>query len=250
MRPALVLLGVLLVGLSAGCGDDGGATTLPTAVTTTTFSPTTLPPPDCPAPVAISSTGDLLAVLAGMDWAGSGAYSSGLQPITPDLVVTGTVVLEAAAIPLPAECLERSDCSHQGGFFGGALPAGATLQGEADLTCLTAASRLTLANTTVRLRTVLVDTHPCAVNFVPVVEVEAPCGTPCGPGLALCPGDGVCYAQGDSFCRRCEGGGREECACRGADGPLPEGAHCTYWQSGDVRCDGTCRQGTCATACD
>ena len=174
-----------------------------------------------------------------MDWAGAGAYSSGLQPITPDLVVTGTVVLEAADIPIPEECLERSDCGHKGGFYGGSLPAGATLQDEADLTCLTAASRLTLTNTTVRLRTVLIDTHPCAVNFVPVVEVEMPCGPPCPEGSDLCPGDGVCYARGDTFCRLCEGNSRQACACRGADGPLPEGASCSYWQSGDVICAGT-----------
>ncbi len=34
----------------------------------------------------------LVAVLAALPWEGSGAYTSGPLPITPDLVVAGTVV--------------------------------------------------------------------------------------------------------------------------------------------------------------
>ena len=57
--------------------------------------------------------------------------------------------------------------------------------------------------------------------------------------------DGVCYEAGESYCRLCEGGSKEDCACRGGEGPLAEGESCTYWQSGDVQCVGTCRQGVC-----
>jgi hypothetical protein len=228
--------------LAAGCGDGGtsSSSTTTLAITTTT----TLPPLDCPDPVVVSSTEDLVAALAALPWEGAGAYTSGPLPITPDLVVSGTVVLEAGQLPIPATCLGRSDCSPRGGFWAGSV-AGVVVEGHADVTCLSAASRLTLTGTTVRLRPLLSDTHPCAFNYVPVVQVKPPCGTPCSSDQAMCPADGVCYARGTTYCQSCEGGSKEACACRGPGGPLEEGASCSYWESGDVRCDGICRQGTC-----
>lgn len=234
--PAVVVLAAVM--LAAGCGDDDGTSS---SFTTTT----TLPPLECPDPILISSTDDLVAVLAAIPWQGAGAYTSGPLPITPDLVVTGTVVLDAADLPMPADCLGRSDCRPQGAFSTGMAPPGTALDGEAGLDCGSGAARLTLTDTTVRLRPLLRDTHPCRYNFVPLVEVAPPCGSPCAEGQALCPVDGVCYSAGTGFCQACEGGAKEACACRGPGGPLEEGARCTYWESGDVRCDGTCRQGTC-----
>jgi len=240
--PGAVALAVLL--LAAACGDDGGE-----ASSTSTTATTTLPPLECPAPVAISTPEDLVGVLVALPWEGAGGYTSGPLPITPDLVVTGTVVLEAAGLPIPPNCLGRRDCSPDGGFWADASLAGVTAEGDAGLTCASAAARLTLTDTTVRLRPFLRDTHPCAFNFVPLVQVEPPCGTPCGAGASLCPVDGVCYAEGDRFCRLCESGTKEACACRGPQGPLPEGSSCSYWESGDVLCEGSCRQGECATSC-
>jgi len=238
-RKAAIALG-LVVALVAGCGEGGGEASSTTS--------TTLPPLECPDPITITSTEDLVAALVGLSWEGLGAYTSGVLPITPDLVVTGTVTLEAADLPIPQNCLDRSDCSREGGFWVGAPVPGVGGEGDADLPCGDAYARLVLTETTLRLRPFLYDTHPCRFNFVPIVEVAAPCGSPCGEGQALCPVDGVCYAAGTGFCQACEGGSKETCACWGVDGPLDEGASCYYWQSGDVKCLGTCRQGTCASA--
>jgi len=229
---------VVLVGLLGGCGDDGGATTAAT---------TTLPPLECPDPITVSSSEDLVAVLAATPWEGLGGYTSGPLPVTSDLVVSGTVVLEAADLPIPADCLGRSDCPAVGGFRMGRAVPGVLLEGEVDLGCTDGASRMTLTNTTLRLRPVLYDTHPCRYNFVPLVTVVPPCGTACESDQTLCPVDGACYATGGSYCRLCQGGSKEACACQGPAGPLPEGASCTYWQSGDVQCGGRCRQGVCQT---
>lgn len=235
-RRAVLALGLVLA-LVAGCEDGDGETSSTTS--------TTLPPLECPDPVTVSSTEDLVAVLAATSWEGLGGYTSGPLPITPDLVVTGTVVLEAADLPVPQGCLDRSDCSPQGGFSLPSPVPGAAAEGDAGLPCGDSSARLTLTDTTVRLRPYLRDTHPCRFNYVPAVAVLPACGVPCGEGQALCPYDGVCYAVGSTFCRLCAGGSKEACACQGEDGPLAEGASCTYWQSGDVQCMGTCRQGTC-----
>jgi hypothetical protein len=238
-RKAALALGLTLV-LAVGCGDGGGETSSTTS--------TTLSELDCPGPIAIASTADLVEVLADITWEGLGEYTSGLLSITPDLVVSGTVVLEAADLPIPADCLARPDCSPQGGFWIGAPVPGVVAGGDAPGPCVVGFARLTLTDTTIRLRPTLYDTHPCQYNFVPFVEVVGPCGSPCGPDAELCPYDGACYRAGATFCRLCEGGSKEDCACQGSEGPLEEGASCTYWVSGDVQCVGACRQGACESA--
>lgn len=242
-RPVL-LLGV--VALVAGCGGEGG--TAASDGSTTAAATTTVPPaPECPAPVAIASAADLVAVLAATPWRGLGLYTSGPLPVTPDLVVTGTVVLEAADLPVPEDCRARPDCRPDAAFRMGVPLPGVVPEGVADFACSDGFARLTLTDTTVRLRPYLYDTHPCEYNLVPLVAVLPPCGTACPEGEALCPVDGVCYAAGEGFCRLCEGGAKEACACRGSEGPLPEGSACSYWRSGDVLCEGRCRQGTCVS---
>lgn len=238
-RRAWVPMLVLVIALGACGGDDGGASTT---------ASTTLPPLECPDPVAIGSTEDLVAVLAATSWVGMGGYTSGPLPITPDLVVSGTVVLESSDLPIPQGCRDRSDCSPEGGFRMGIPVTGVVAEGEALGSCVDGYARLTITDTTLRLRPVLYDTHPCRYNFVPIVTVAPPCGTACGEGSRICPYDGSCYAAGDVFCRLCTGGSREVCACQGPEGPREEGASCSYWQSGDVQCVGTCRQGSCESA--
>ena len=170
-----------------------------------------------------------------------GAYSSGVLPITPDLVITGTIALDASTLPVTNDCLTRSDCSPQAGLILDAGVAGAVGEGDANLACGDSYARILLTGTTVRLRPYLRDTHPCRFNFTPVVEILPACGTACSEGQRMCPVDGVCYGMGVGYCQACEGGTKEACACQGPEGPLEEGAACSYWQSGDVRCDGTCR---------
>ena len=111
-RKGAIALGLALA-LVAGCGDGGGD-----ASSSTTS--TTLPPLECPEPITITSTQDLVAVLAATSWDSLGEYTSGPLPITADLVVSGTVTLEAADLPIPQDCLDRPGCSPAGGFWVGA----------------------------------------------------------------------------------------------------------------------------------
>lgn len=236
VRKGVIALGLALV-VVAGCGDGGGDASSSTTSTTL--------PLECPEPITITSTEDLVAVLAALPWGWLGGYTSGGPAVTPDLVVGDSVVLEAADLPIPQHCLDSSGCSPQGQFWMGSPVPGVQAEGGVDSPCTGGIARLTFNDTTFRLRPFLYDTHPCRYNSVPTVEVEPPCGTSCGEGSQLCPVDGVCYAAGANFCRLCEGGSKETCACRGPEGPLDQGASCSYWQSGDVKCVGTCREGTC-----
>lgn len=234
---ASVLCAALL--LATGCGDDGGGFSSTSAVTVTA------PSLECPEPRIVTSMEDLTDELTFLTWEGLGAYSSGVLPITADLVITGTIALNASALPVPNDCLLRSDCSPQAGLILDSAVAGAVGEGDANLECGDSYSRVIFTNTTVRLRPYLRDMHPCRYNAVPMVEVLPPCGAACGEGQGICPVDGVCYELGAAYCRSCEGGTKQACACRGPEGPLAEGAACTYWESGDVRCDGACHAGGC-----
>jgi hypothetical protein len=235
--PALLLCAALL--LAAGCGDDGGGPSSTAVVTVTA------PELDCPEPRIVTSAEDITDELSALIWEGLGAYSSGVLPITSDLVIIGSIALNASALPVPNDCLQRSDCSPQAGLILDSAVTGAVGEGDANLECGDSYSRVILTDTTVRLRPYLGDTHPCRYNAVPMVVVMPPCGTACGEGQGLCPADGVCYELGTGYCQACEGGTKEVCACRGPEGPLAEGASCRYWQSGDVLCEGHCRQGGC-----
>lgn len=241
MGRRIVTLAVVVVVVMTGCGDDDGllgkgASTEGTAAAY-----------QCPDPIPIDDAADIVGLLAGMEWKGVGPYGGGVLPITPDLVVDGTVTVDGAAVPLPESCLGRSDCLHAVGFSGGALE-GLALDGSPEGDFIGLAGRLTLTNTTVRLRPVMVDTHPGPANYVPSVEVVEPCGTPCGSSAATCPADGVCYdtrGESSAFCLFCEGKGAQECACSATPGTVPDGEPCSYFQSGDVICSGACRDGTC-----
>ncbi len=239
MTRLLVLLLCVALLLAAGCGDDGSGSSSTSGVTVT------VPRRDCPEPRIVTSEEDLTDELTVLIWEGLGSYSSGVLPITGDLVITGTIALNASALPVPNDCLLRSDCSPQAGLILDSAVPGAVGEGDANLECGDSYSRVVLRDTTVRLRPYLRDTHPCRYNAVPTVEVLPACGTACDAGQGLCPADGVCYELGTGYCQACEGGTKEACACRGPEGPLAEGAACNYWQSGDVRCDGTCRAGVC-----
>jgi hypothetical protein len=227
-RPSALLVCAALLAV-VGC-DDGG---------------TQARGVECADPVAVTSADDLIAELTALSWESHGNYTSGVLGITPNLVITGTVALNASSLPVPANCGERADCSPQAGLILSADVTGAVGEGDANLVCSESYGRVLLTDTTVRLRPYLQDTHPCTFNLTPMVEVLPACGSACTEGYRMCPADGVCYAAGTAYCQACEGGTKETCACRGPEGSLRNGASCTYWESGDVRCDGTCRDGAC-----
>jgi hypothetical protein len=236
--PRVILAGVILV-LAACGGDDrtSGSTTVDASTTSSTVVADV-----CPDPIAVGDADDLLAVLEAEEWGWEGPYSSGSLPATPDLVVGGTISLESADVPVPADCLDRDDCRHQA-VFAVADWQGATVEGDTDL--FEGDARLILTSTTVRIRLSMLDTHPGPFNYVPLVSVFRPCGAPCDPDQLSCPADGGCYGSFDAFCRHCEGRAANECACRTPDGLLDEGEFCQYFVSGDVIEVGRCRAGVC-----
>jgi hypothetical protein len=242
---------VLLVISGCGGGGDvfgtGADETSTTDRSSTTTAVTTMAAFECPDPIGVDDVGDITGILAEMQWKGAGPYGGGVLPVTPDLVVTGTVIVESADVPVPESCLGRNDCLHAVGFSGPQTD-GVALDGSPEGDFIGLAGRLTLSDTTVRLRPVMLDTHPGPANSVPSVRVLEPCGTPCGPSAATCPADGVCYdtrGESSAFCLFCEGKGAQECACSATPGTVPDGESCSYFVSGDVVCTGTCRDGTC-----
>ncbi len=244
MRRTIVWLVVMVVA-GSGCGDGsdvfGGRATTASggADPATTYQ--------CPDPIDVEAATDITALLAEMVWRGAGPYGGGVLSITPDLIVSGTVTLESATVTVPESCLGRSDCLHAVGFSAPELD-GVTLDGSPEGDFIGLAGRLTLTDVTIRLRPVMIDTHPGPANYVPAVRVLEPCGTPCGPAAATCPADGVCYdtrGNPSSFCLFCEGKRAEECACSATPGTVPDGEPCSYYISGDVICTGTCESGTC-----
>ncbi len=238
---------VVLVVASAGCGD--GAAVQELSVSTAPATSTSIVVPFvCPAPILVDDPSDVVGALAAVEWRGLGGYSSGAVPMTPDLEVSGTVVVSAAVVPVPVSCRERSDC-HDGASFVMSVPIpGVKLGGTAGADFQPGAATLTLTDTTVRLRPVLRDTHPGPYNAIPVVIVEQSCAMPCPTGTEKCPVDGACYALGDLFCRLCEGRSAAECACRQPEGgALVDGEECDFQVSGDVICAGECRFGVCVS---
>jgi hypothetical protein len=242
---------------AAACGEDPGATSgsedtssssvsssSSTTVAATTTTATALV---CPTPVEVASGDELVAALGRLEWAGLGPYSSGTLPITPDILVSGTVVIVGREIPLPEGCAQRIDCLAVAAFQMGQPVPGVALTGPIEPGGAGDGSVLTLTDATLRLRPVMYDMHPGRYNAVPLIAILPPCGSPCPSGQLLCPADGSCYPPGESYCRFCQGKDKEQCACEAPEGPLLEGSYCQFWQSGDVLCPGTCQQGACRT---
>lgn len=235
MRRMAVWAALLAMGVAA-CGDDAvGPTSEPPGVTFDASA--------CPDPIEVADAEALIAVLAAQPWDWVGPYTSGSEPPSADLIIVGEITITGEEVPLPARCLQREDCRHAANFS--ASQPGAAVTGSASW--FEGMSQLTLSDTTVRVSTAMMDTHPGPFNYVPVVSVIGPCGAPCGEGSFACQADLSCYGDYEVFCRRCENRPAEECACRDAGGPRTDGTFCEYFVSGDVIEVGTCRSGRCET---
>jgi hypothetical protein len=247
MRREIALFVPLFL-IAAACGSDSGLFTDTGGETSGTVTSTGSDDVEleCPEPVAVDDVQDIVDVLAGMDWIGYGPYSSGPLPISPDLIVTGTVEMTSADVPVPQSCLDRDDCLDEATFSGSGL-TGVSFEGEPESEYTFGFTSMTITDTTIRLRPYMQDRHPSPFNSVPIVSVRDRCGAPCGEGSALCPIDGTCYAfvDSDAYCTICEQRPVEECICRTPEGPVPDGESCEYFISGDVIITGTCRDGVC-----
>ena len=230
---ARIVVGIAVVLVIGACSDEAGSTAEPPGVTFDRAA--------CHEPIQVSDAAGLLAVIEDLTWDWVGPYSSGSEPDSADVVVTGTITIGGDQIPVPADCLGRADCRDVAVFS--ADRQGVSIQGSEDW--FEGEATLTLSDTTVRLGASLMDTHPGPFNFIPLITVKGPCGEPCGPDQYACQRDLSCYFGYEAYCRFCEERPVEECACQGPEGPLPDGDWCEYFVSGDVIEVGTCRAGVC-----
>lgn len=227
--------------------DEGDATTGPE--TTDIVHGLDISTTVCPEPVEVTSASELFEAVGALEWAWLGPYSSEAVPVSDPVAVTGTIVLGAASVTVPPECLDRTDCRHEAKFRIDRAPDGVVGTTEDDIMpWLGAYATVELSDTVVRVRAVLYDTHPEEYNFVPIVEILGGCDAECPEGTQECPRDHLCYSTAPSsgaYCRLCAQLPKETCACWTPDGPVDDGTQCYFMVSGDVMCDGTCSEGVC-----
>lgn len=195
----------------------------------------------CEDATVITTKASLITAIEAIPWGGLASYSSGPLPLSGDLRIQGTVSLNSLDLALPPTCdAGVSYCRQEVLFSNRDEVAGVNVSGE---TAPGGAKNITFADVTVRVRPVVVDTHPSPYVATPVVQILAPCGADCGQDRS-CPSDRVCYGPSE-YCRHCDNQTREICACFTFDGPQEDGTECWFAVSGDVLCQGECRDGTC-----
>jgi hypothetical protein len=192
----------------------------------------------------IASTADFVAAIdSSVRWTDVGEYTSGCLPASDDHVVDGAVTVRGADIPLPPN--NMNGFAPETRFVLRDAPAGVTCGEPEDLFDFTLCESITIANTTIRLRAVVIDIHPAPGDLVAVVEVLPACETPCGATQLACEASKTCWNTERDHCAYCLGGTNEACACW-RDGELePDDTPCEIFVSGDVVVGGTCRAGAC-----
>ena len=193
----------------------------------------------CASQIEIASLADV-PFAAAPRWVNEYCSDSyyGVQ-ITPDLVATTALVLDAYQIPGPPDCIT---CAEHVGFQLTEPIAGVTT----DTPALNVADRYLRASpgAVFRLRPLLRCNHPMAVDPLPTVLVLPPCTQACASGKSRCDLDQVCYAGGTALCRSCEGKDAPSCACLTSAGVESDGAQCQYLLT-DVVTYGLCQAGYC-----
>jgi hypothetical protein len=195
--------------------------------------------PPCASQIEIASLADVPFVAAPR-WVNEYCSDSyyGVQ-ITPDLVATTALVLDAYEIPGPPNC---PSCADRVGFQLTEPIAGVTT----DTPALNVADRYLRASpgAVFRLRPLLRCNHPLFPDPLPTVLVLPPCTQACASGSSRCDIDQVCYPAGTLFCRSCEGKDAPSCACRTSAGVESDGTKCQYLMT-DVMKYGICQGGYC-----
>ncbi len=195
----------------------------------------------CEPPRLVQSTEELLEFLAQIEWTPVGGYSNRRPVVSQDVLVSGTMTLTPAQVPVPQSCLNRGDCRHEATLFVSSSLPGVECQGNETGGC----DAMNLTDTRVRFRGILRDTHPSRWNFSPMLETLPACSAPCMDGEFRCPADDTCWSSFESYCRLCAGQTKEACACQSPEGNQPDGSDCRVWVSGDVIRSGTCQAGVC-----
>lgn len=195
----------------------------------------------CGQPQIVQSTDEFVRFLTQIEWTPIGGYSNRLPVASQDVFIAGTLTLAATQIPVPQACLNRHDCRHDA-----LLTVSSSLSGvECQANDVGGCETVSMADTTVRFRGIMRDTHPSRWNFSPTLELLSACSAPCESGEFRCPTDNTCWSSFDAYCRLCGGQTKEACACQSPEGILPDGSECHFWMSGDVIQSGTCQVGVC-----
>lgn len=234
MKPNLLLVTVVL----AACSQSQSGPPLLVEF------PEACEPETCVAAITVTTAGELAAKLDFTGAPGVGRYTTGCLPASGDITARGTITLRSTDVAVPAGC--TSDCRQKVMFRLRGEPAGVTCLEPEHWYDFTLCAGVTIADTTVRVRPVIQDTHPSAFgNSSPVVDVLPACTAPCGSSQVACPATHTCWQTPRDQCAYCLGGDNEQCACWDGTAPLADGTHCAYFVSGDVEVSGTCVSGTC-----
>jgi hypothetical protein len=199
----------------------------------------------CKPPTAVQSEADLIAALNALPWQGIGPYSSKVLQVSDDFQFTTEVTLDAAKVAVPSSCMNASDCRHEVAFQ---LPnnlAGATCKTKVSAGVIEACKVIAIKSTTVRFRANFIDTHPSQYNFVPLIRIVPECNAPCAQGEIRCLATNTCWASFLSYCKLCLAKDNQACPCLTEQGPKAEGTSCYFMVSGDVVCEGECKDGVC-----
>jgi hypothetical protein len=197
----------------------------------------------CSTGAPIASSADFVAAVdSSVPWTGFGEYTAGCLPASPDHVVTGPVTVRGADIPLPPN--GANTFKPEPRFVLRDEPPGVICEEPEHLFDFTLCNRIVITNTTIRLRTLLVDIHPAPGNHVAVVEVLSGCEAPCAD-QRVCEQTHTCWNSERDLCAYCYGGTNEACACFVAGQLQVDGTECEMFVSGDVIVTGRCVAGEC-----
>jgi len=104
---------------------------------------------------------------------------------------------------------------------------------------------ITIANTSIRLRGVLEDSHPSYPFFWHILDIRSSSTASCDKGQFLCSANNLCWSSFADYCHLCLAYETDRCACLSPAGNVTDGVACSFWVEADVQYSGKCIQGVC-----
>jgi hypothetical protein len=200
----------------------------------------------CAVGPTITSANELIAIIeAAPDWVTFGPYTTGCLLASADILVPGTVTLQADSVAVPTICRDGA-CRDVVRFRAQGQPRGVECLEPEPWFSFTLCAGIALHDTTIRVRTLREDIHPSEFgNYAPIVDVLPACATPCGADELTCAASHTCWTSVRDHCAYCLGGSNEECGCWDGARFAENGAKCSIATSGDIIELGICRAGIC-----
>jgi len=197
----------------------------------------------CDKTLAANDSVGITSVIAALTWNSVGPYTSTLEKVSIDVKTMKAITVAASQIALPSSC---GGCRPQVAFTIAKGLKGVTCKKTSSFAWLTTCDEVELAaGTTVRFRAQIFDTHPAQYNAAPIVEIIADCKAPCGANELRCDANNTCFSDFEAYCRLCLVKDKTVCPCLTATGNKADKTACSFAVSGDVKCSGECKAGTC-----